>query len=57
MKNPKTSKKLTLGDETPNYGPCWGKLVHQIPQVVTLAYDLCLTHKMARCKYLYEDYN
>jgi hypothetical protein len=37
-------KNLTLGDETPEYGPHLGKLVHQFPRVVTLAYYLYLTH-------------
>jgi len=41
-------QNLTLEDETPNYGPRLGKLVHQLPEVVTLAYDLRLTHTIAR---------
>ena len=27
-----------------NYGPCLGKLVHQLPRDITLAYDLHLMH-------------
>jgi hypothetical protein len=46
--NPKHPKSLTLGDETPAYGPRRGKLVHQFPGVVTLAYYLCLTHMIHR---------
>ena len=41
----------------PNYGPRLGKLVHQLPGVVTLAYDLRLTHMIARWKDLSEDYD
>jgi hypothetical protein len=32
----------------PEYGPRRGKLVHQFPGVVTLAYYLCLTHMIHR---------
>ena len=39
-----------------NYGPHLGKLVHQLPGNVTLAYDLCLKHKIPREKYLFEGY-
>jgi hypothetical protein len=31
-----------------DYGPRLGKLVHQLPGVVTLAYDLRLTHMIPR---------
>jgi len=48
MENPKTTKNLTLRDETSKYGPCWGKLVHQLPGVITLAYYLRLTHMIPR---------
>ena len=47
---PQTSKAITLGDETPNYGPRWGKLEHQFPVVVNLAYDLSLTHMITHYK-------
>ena len=45
---PFTYRNLTLEDETPNCGPRLGKLVHQFPGVVTLAYDLRLTRTIAR---------
>ena len=45
---PLTFQNLTLEDETPNCGPRLGKLVHQFPGVVTLAYDLRLTRLIAR---------
>jgi hypothetical protein len=32
----------------PEYGPRWGKLVHQFPGVVTLAYYLRLMHMIHR---------
>jgi hypothetical protein len=32
----------------PEYGPHRGKLVHQFPGVVTLAYYLCLMHMIHR---------
>lgn len=48
MENLKTSKNLTLGDEMPNYGPRWGKLVHQLPGVITLACDLFFMHMIPR---------
>ena len=38
-------------------GPVLGKLVHQFPEVVTLAYDLRLTRRIARYKDLSEKYN
>ena len=41
-------QNLTLGDEVQNYGPHLGKLVHQLPGVVTLEYDLCLTCTLPR---------
>ena len=53
----KTFQNLTLEDETPNYGPRLGKLVHQLPGVVTLAYDLRLTRMIARWKDLSEEYD
>jgi hypothetical protein len=31
-------------------GPRLGKLVHQLPGVVTFAYDLCFRHTIARWK-------
>jgi hypothetical protein len=31
-------------------GPRLGKLVHQLPRVVTFAYDLCFRHVIARWK-------
>ena len=37
-----------------NYGPRLGKLAHQLPGVVTLAYDLYLTRTIARYKDLSE---
>ena len=42
-RKPYTSKKLTLGDEAPKVcGPCWSNFDNQLPEVVTLSYDLCL---------------
>jgi len=37
-------------------GPRLGKLVHQLPGVVTFAYDLCFRRTIARWKGLSEDY-
>jgi hypothetical protein len=37
-------------------GPRWGKLVHQLPRVVTFAYDLCFRHVIARWKGIFENY-
>ena len=31
-------------------GPRLGKLVHQLPGVITFAYDLCFRHMIARWK-------
>ena len=39
-----------------NYGPRLGKLVHQPPKDVTLAYDIRWTRTIPRYKYLSEDY-
>jgi hypothetical protein len=36
-------------------GPCWDKLVHQLPGVVTFAYDLCLERMIARWKGIDEE--
>jgi hypothetical protein len=36
-------------------GPCLGKLVHQLPGVVTFAYDLRFRHMIARWKGIVED--
>jgi hypothetical protein len=38
-------------------GPCLGKLVHQLPGVITIAYDLRLGRMIARWKDLFEAYN
>ena len=38
-------------------GPCLGKLVHQLPGVITIAYNLRLGHTIARWKDLSEEYN
>jgi hypothetical protein len=38
-------------------GPHLGKLVHQLPRVVTFAYDLRFRHMIAHWKDLSEDYN
>ena len=38
-------------------GHVLGKLLHQLPEVVTLAYDLRSTHKIPHWKDLSEDYN
>jgi hypothetical protein len=38
-------------------GPCLGKLVHQIPGVVTFAYDIRFRHTIARWKGLTEKNN
>ena len=37
--------------------PHLGKLVHQLPWVVTFAYNLCFRHMIAHWKYLSKDYN
>jgi hypothetical protein len=36
-------------------GPRLGKLVHQLPGVVTFAYDLCFRHMIARWKGIIEE--
>ena len=36
-------------------GPRLGKLVHQLPGVVTFAYDLCFRHVIARWKGIIEE--
>jgi hypothetical protein len=38
-------------------GPCLGKLVHQLPEVVTFAYDLRFRHMIARWKGIIEEIN
>ena len=38
-------------------GPRLGKLVHQLPGVITIAYDLRLGHTITRWKDLSKDYN
>jgi hypothetical protein len=38
-------------------GPRLGKLVHQLPGVVTFAYDLCFRHMIDRWKDLSKAYN
>jgi hypothetical protein len=38
-------------------GPCLGKLVHQLPGVITIAHDLRLGCTIAHWKDLSEDYN
>ena len=38
-------------------GPRLGKLVHQLPGVITFAYNLRLGHMIAHWKDLSEDYN
>ena len=38
-------------------GPRLGKLVHQLPGVVTFAYDLCFRRMMASWKDIFEEYN
>ena len=38
-------------------GPCLGKLVHQLPGVITIAYGLRLGRMIARWKDLSEAYN
>jgi hypothetical protein len=38
-------------------GPRLGKLVHQLPGVVTFAYDLCFRRKIAHWKDISKDYN
>ena len=40
-----------------NYGPRLGKLVHQLPRDVTLAYDIRFTCSIPRQKYISEYYN
>jgi hypothetical protein len=36
-------------------GPCLGKLVHQLPEVVTFAYDLSFRRVIARWKGIDEE--
>jgi hypothetical protein len=36
-------------------GPCLGKLVHQLPGVVTFAYDLRFRHVIAHWKGIFEE--
>jgi hypothetical protein len=36
-------------------GPCFGKLVHQLPGVITFAYDLSFGRMIARCKGIIEE--
>jgi hypothetical protein len=57
MPKPYTSKNLTLGDETPKvmWAPM-GKLVPQLPGVVTFAYDLYFRRVIARWKGVFENY-
>jgi hypothetical protein len=38
-------------------GPRLGKLVHQVPRVVTFAYDLCFRHMISRWKGIIEEIN
>jgi hypothetical protein len=38
-------------------GPRLGKSVHQLPGVITFAYDLCFRRMIAHWKDLSEDYN
>ena len=38
-------------------GPRLRKLVHQLPEVITFAYDLPFRRMIAHWKYLSEDYN
>jgi hypothetical protein len=38
-----------------SYGPRLGKLVHQLPRVVTFAYDLHFRHVIARWKGIIEE--
>ena len=51
------AKILTLGDETPKF--MWapmGKLVPQLPGVVTFAYDLRFKRMIARWKGIFKKY-
>ena len=57
MPKPQTSKNLTLEGETLKF--MWapmGKLVPQLPGVVTFAYDLRFRREIARWKGLFEKY-
>jgi hypothetical protein len=36
-------------------GPCLGKLVHQLPEVVTFTYNLCFRHVITHWKCIIED--
>ena len=36
-------------------GPRLGKLVHQLPRVITFAYDICFRHMIARLKGIIEE--
>jgi hypothetical protein len=51
------SKNLTLGDETPKF--MWalmGKLVPQLPEFATFAYDLRFRGVITRWKSIFENY-
>ena len=50
-------KRQTMGPVWVNWYPRLGNLVHQLPGVVTLAYDLGFTRMIARWKDLFEDYD
>jgi hypothetical protein len=51
FQNPHTSKNRTLGGETPKVMSApMGKLVPQLLDVVTFAYDLCFRHVIAHWK-------
>ena len=57
MPKPQTSKNLTVADETPKV--MWalmGKLVPQLPGVVTFAYDLHFRRVIARWKGIFANY-
>jgi hypothetical protein len=57
MPKPKTSKNLTLRDETLNV--MWApmdKLVPQLPGVINFAYDLRFRHVIAHWKGIFDKY-
>jgi hypothetical protein len=56
MKNQKVYDSNVEMKRQKSCGPQWGKLVQQLPEVVTFAYDLCFRHTIAHWKGLSEEY-
>ena len=56
-KNPKYPKKITIWDEPLKFLTQGGLLSHQVPKVITFAYDLDLRCSVDNWNYLVEEYN